>query len=100
MFPAGFGWSGSTVKNNGAVVTMGLPSLGGVLPLAKKIYLNDNYDVDGSITIQPRGWVQVNGAGVAPTDPVLMAGGQAANASAIVLARMVLHGRLYAPSTV
>ncbi len=92
--PSGFGWYGSTTKNNESVLSLGLPSLGGVLPLAQKIYFNDKHDVAGRLTFQRRTWISGLPA-------AFLAGGNVPRTpdnSAFVLARMILHGRLYTPS--
>lgn len=97
-FPSGFGWYGSTNKNNDGVTSLGLPSLNGVPPMAKKQYLNEFYDIDGSLTIQPHQWAVA--AGAALSTPTLRQGTNAGVATAYVPVKMVMHGRLYSPSTV
>lgn len=96
FFPSGFGWQGSTTKNNDGVVTLGLASLNGVPPLAKKQYLNEFYDVDASLTVQPHDWIGTATVGT----PELRNGTNAAVPNAFLPVKFVMHGRLYSPSTV
>lgn len=103
-FPSGFGFTGqfalaadgasSEVTLKDGVVSVGVPSLPAVKPLAKKIYLNENYDVDGVLTLQNRSWIQYGSSSAYASPPTLSMPG------AIVPVRMILFGLLYSPSTV
>lgn len=94
--PSGFGWYGGTTKTNESVLSLGLPSLGGVLPLAQPIYFNDKHDVSGTLSFHRRTWI----AGVTPPFLAGSSVPRVADNNAIVVAKMILHGRLYTPSMV
>jgi len=98
MFPSGFGYYGNTTKTNTGIVSVGLPSMGGVLTLAKKQFLNESYDIDGQLQLQDHQWASGSVPALA-AGPVLYAGNESAT-QCFVAVKMILHGRLYSPATV
>lgn len=62
-FPSGYGLYGSTTENDDGVVSLGVPATASAARLVKKQLLNQNHELDGTITFDARAWLS-SGSGI------------------------------------
>lgn len=87
-FPSGYGLYGSTTEADAGIVSLGVPATASASRLVKKQLLNQNHELDGTLTFDARNWLTT--AGLEYANP---------NVSQPVLITNYLHGLIRAAVT-
>jgi hypothetical protein len=57
-FPSGYGLYGNTTETDAGIVSIGVPATASASRLVKKQMLNQNHELDGTLTFNNRQWLQ------------------------------------------
>lgn len=57
-FPSGYGMYGSTTETDAGIFSLGVPATASAARLVKKQLLNQNHELDGTLTFQNRQWLK------------------------------------------
>jgi hypothetical protein len=97
-FPSGYGLYGNTNESGQGIISIGVPATASAARLVKKQLLNQNHEIEGTLTFPQRAWLTqttppiFTAAGVVP---VITVQAQTQTPSdAAVLVRNFLHGLL------
>jgi len=74
-FPSGYGWYGTTTENDAGIFSLGVPATASAARLVKKQLLNQNHELEGTLTFNQRTWLAADlGDDVEPVteQPVLV----------------------------